>query len=242
MPTAEQIAESLDPWPDDPLGGWPAWAFSNHDAERIANRWNGGDIDPAWAKLMSLLLLSLRGNIFLYQGEELGLPQAHVPFERLQDPEALANWPHTMGRDGARTPMPWVADHPLGGFSTAEPWLPMDPHHLPLAVEAQEADPESVLHWTRRLVCLRHESPALLNGSIRFLDAPEGVLAFVRESTDETLLGVFNLGESTVTWTPPHTELGEVLVAIPGESAEAPRTLPIASGYLARCTILAPQP
>lgn len=242
MPTAEQIAESLDPWPDDPTEGWPAWAFSNHDAERIANRWNGGQVDPDWARLMGLLLLSLRGNIFLYQGEELGLPQAQVPFERLQDPEALANWPHTLGRDGARTPMPWVSDHPLGGFSSAEPWLPMDPHHLPLAVAAQEDDPGSLLHWTRRLVRLRHASPALLTGTLRFLKAPEGVLAFVREHEEECVAGVFNLGEAPVAWTSPGYDFNEVLASVPvapeaGTPASVPGRLAAASGYLARCAI-----
>lgn len=241
MPTAEQVIESLDPWPDDPLEGWPAWAFSNHDSERIANRWNDGELDAAWARLMGLILLSLRGNIFIYQGEELGLPQAEVPFERLQDPEALANWPHTMGRDGARTPLPWVSDHALGGFSSAEPWLPMDPHHLPLAVAEQEDDPVSTLNWFRRLIRLRHESPALLGGTLRFLKAPRGVLAFARELDaapgNDCVVGVFNLGEKAVTWTPETTGDATVLAAVSAveDGGALPRKLTPASGYLARC-------
>src|SRR3546814_7208559 len=63
-----------------------------------------------------MLLLALRGNAFLYQGEELGLPTAAVPFDRLQDPDAILNWPVTLGRDGARTPMPWIGGAPMRAF------------------------------------------------------------------------------------------------------------------------------
>ncbi|MEL6663662.1 MAG: alpha-glucosidase, partial [Pseudomonadota bacterium] len=77
----------------------------------------------------------------IYQGEELGLPQAHVPFEQLKDPEAIANWPHTLGRDGARTPFPWVAQSASAGFSASEDtWLPMDPAHGAMALDRQNAD------------------------------------------------------------------------------------------------------
>jgi glycosidase len=127
-----------------------------------------------------LLLMALRGNVFLYQGEELGLPQAEVPFDRLVDPEAIANWPETLGRDGARTPMPWRADAPYAGFSTAEPWLPVDPRHPPLAVDHQHTDSASMLNLTRRLIALRRREPALRLGALRFLDAPVPLLAFDR--------------------------------------------------------------
>lgn len=242
MPTPKQIVDSLGQWPEDARDGWPAWAFSNHDAIRIANRWNGGDIDPAWARLMGLLLLSLRGNIFIYQGEELGLPQAEVPFERLQDPEAIANWPHDMGRDGARTPMPWVADDPLGGFSDAEPWLPVDPRHLPLAVAAQENDPEATLAWFRTLIRLRHDTPALRLGSLAFLEAPEPILAFRREHEGEVVFGAFNLGDEAADWRPDGDLSLEAMMSVGLPKAEkgdpgdpgVPVTLPPASGYLAR--------
>ena len=150
-----------------------------------------------------LLLLCLRGNVFIYQGEELGLPQAEVPFDRLQDPEAIANWPQTLGRDGARTPLPWAADRPQAGFSTVEPWLPVDPRHLALAVDRQEADPASMLHATRRLIALRKAHPALARGDMRLLDAPDGAICFERALGGERLLCVFNLGLDPVDWTPP---------------------------------------
>jgi alpha-glucosidase len=142
-------------WPDQQGEGWPSWTFSNHDAPRAVSRWAQGRDRKAFAEMALLLLVCLRGNVFVYQGEELGLPQAEVPFERLVDPEAIANWPETLGRDGARTPMPWHAAQTNAGFSTVEPWLPVDPRHLPLAVDAQEADPASTLQVARRMIGLR---------------------------------------------------------------------------------------
>jgi alpha-glucosidase len=153
-----------------------------------------------------LLLMCLRGNVFVYQGEELGLPQAEVPFERLVDPEAIANWPQTLGRDGARTPIPWTASAPNAGFSTVEPWLPVDPRHLKLAVNAQEADPEATLHVARRLIALRKAHPALRLGGLDLIEGPHDLLVFERYergADGERLLCVFNLSHETLDWTPP---------------------------------------
>ncbi|WP_444965561.1 alpha-amylase family glycosyl hydrolase, partial [Salmonella enterica] len=77
------------------------------------------------------------------QGEELGITQVDIPFEKLQDPEAIANWPLTLSRDGARTPLPWAADAAQAGFSTAEPWLPVGDENIARAVDAQEGDAAS---------------------------------------------------------------------------------------------------
>jgi alpha-glucosidase len=173
---------------------WPSWAFSNHDVPRVVSRWNPGGDPRAFAKILTAVLTCLRGTAFLYQGEELGLPQAEVPFERLQDPEAKAFWPVYHSRDGARTPMPWVPDSPGAGFSAAEPWLPVDPRHYPLAVALQEADPTSVLEFTRRFLAWRRQRCALRIGDIMFLDAPDPVLVFLRRSAAERLICAFNLG------------------------------------------------
>ncbi|MBL8659281.1 MAG: alpha glucosidase [Rhodospirillales bacterium] len=178
---------------------WPSWAFSNHDVVRVATRWGRSAADPgAFAKLMLALLTSLRGTVFLYQGEELGLPHAEVPFDRLQDPEGKTFWPRHKGRDGARTPMPWLADAPHAGFSSSEPWLPIDPRHPPLAVDAQEADPDSVLAFARHFLAWRNRQAALIGGDIRFLDTAEPVLAFVRGEAEAATLCVFNLGDADV--------------------------------------------
>ena len=219
------IRETMNLWPGAQGEGWPSWAFSNHDAPRVVSRWLAGRDPQAVARLTMLLLASLRGNIFLYQGEELGLPQAEVPFERLQDPEAIANWPSTLGRDGTRTPMPWAAEARHAGFSEAEPWLPVDPAHLPLAVDRQQDDPASMLNLTRRLIALRKRFPALRTGGLAFFDAPEPLLAFVRSEGDERLLCVFNLGGAAADWPVPDgwrivEQVGEPLQPLSGYVAE----------------------
>lgn len=190
-------------WPGIEGEGWPSWSFSNHDAPRALSRWAEGRDPKAFAEMALLLLMCLRGNVFVYQGEELGLPQAEVPFERLVDPEAIANWPDTLGRDGARTPMPWKSDNGFAGFSEHEPWLPVDPRHRALAVEVQEKDPNSTLHLARRLIALRHSHPALRTGAMTMLKDAGELLLFRREDDGETLLCAFNLGHDPIAWTPP---------------------------------------
>lgn len=188
------IRQALGTWAGLDGEGWPSWAFSNHDAPRHLSRWHdGGDRDD-FARMALLLLASLRGNVFLYQGEELGLPQAHVPFDRLQDPDAIANWPKTLGRDGARTPMPWTAGAPHSGFSPSEPWLPVDPAHDGLAVDLQERDSGSTLAFARRAVAARARHPALRAGALDFVEVPAPILAFERAIGDERMLCLFNLG------------------------------------------------
>ena len=201
--TPRLIEETMALWPGEAGEGWPSWAFSNHDAPRVVSRWLGGRDPAGFARQAMLLLIALRGNVFLYQGEELGLPQADVPFERLQDPEAIANWPATLGRDGARTPMPWAAEAPHAGFSSAEPWLPVDAAHRPLAVDRQEAEPESMLHFTRRLIALRKARPALRLGALRPVAVPSPLLAFERGEGPDRLLCAFNLGDETPDWALP---------------------------------------
>lgn len=177
--------------------GWPTWVFSNHDAPRVADRWHVTSDTDTQAVLFNAVLLTLRGSICLYQGEELGLPQAEVPFERLRDPEAIANWPDTLGRDGARTPIPWVADDAYAGFSTVEPWLPVDQRHRDRALDRQRLSARSVYSMTRQLLRLRRAHPALVRGSIRYLEAPDGVLAYERAGDGERLVCVFNLGRES---------------------------------------------
>lgn len=229
--SAQVVRAAIQEWPGGPDEGWPSWAFSNHDAPRHVTRWGEGRDRDRLARLTMLLLTSLRGNIFIYQGEELGLPQAHVPFERLRDPEAIANWPLTLGRDGARTPMPWNARDPWGGFSQVEPWLPMDPAHLPVSVEVQEGDPGSMLQWTRGILRLRHDHPAIRHGDVAIVDTPANVLAFERISDDERLLCVFNLTDDPIAWSPPAGAGDGLLVEIGGAGTGG---LPPLSGYIMR--------
>jgi alpha-glucosidase len=182
--------------------GWPAWSLSNHDVIRFPTRLAGDDAQRT--KLLIALLLSLRGTPFLYQGDELGLPHAEVPFDRLRDPEAIAFWPHGIGRDGARTPMPWLRGANMAGFTeTSDAWLPLDPRHCELAADAQEGDPNSVLTFTREMIAFRRKSPALSGGDFHALQAPELLLAFERAAPAQSLLCLFNLGASSLEYQLP---------------------------------------
>ncbi len=227
--TAERVAETTARWPGAEGEGWPAWTFSNHDTPRVASRWAGTHDTRTTARLAMLLLMTLRGNVFLYQGEELGLPQAEVPFERLVDPEAIANWPMTLGRDGARTPMPWISDGPWGGFSEVEPWLPMDPRHLELAVSTQTGDEHAMLALTRRLIALRKTSPALATGRMTIVEVDGPRLVFRREADGQALLCVFNLGDSPIQISVPD---GASLVAGVNGGEDAAGQLPAWSGQI----------
>ena len=198
--TAAAVREALENWQSG--GSWPSWAFENHDAPRAVSRWAAPGQADAFARMKMLLLAALRGNIFLYYGEELGLDQVEIAFEDLQDPEAIANWPRTLSRDGARTPMPWEAQAPQLGFTTGKPWLPVGPNHAKLAIDVQNADAGSLLAWTRQVLALRNASPALRTGDIAFLDAPADLLAFEREGEGERLLCLFNLGDTGRHFTP----------------------------------------
>ena len=197
------VREGAEAWDGRGDQGWPSWTFSNHDAPRAISRWAQGRDPKAYAEMAMLLLMCLRGNVFIYYGEELGLPQAEVPFERLTDPEAITNWPQTLGRDGARTPMPWQADRPQAGFSSVEPWLPLDPRHAALAADRQEADATSMLHATRRLIAFRKSQPALMWGDMAMLDVGPNLLSFERTHGNQRLICVFNLGHQPVPWTLP---------------------------------------
>jgi alpha-glucosidase len=175
-------------------GGWACWSFSNHDCVRAVTRWGRGVLDPAFPKLLMGLLPSLKGSFCIYQGEELGLTEADVPFERLTDPYGIAFWPDFKGRDGCRTPMPWSRDGVHGGFSTVEPWLPMPAAHLALAEDRQALDPHSTLAFTRQFLAWRRTQPALRSGDLRFLKTPDPLLAFERRGSDGAVVACFNLG------------------------------------------------
>jgi alpha-glucosidase len=232
--TAERVRQVLQGWPGAPQEGWPSWAFSNHDAPRVVSRWEAGVNQAQRARLFALLQFSLRGNIFLYQGEELGLPQADVPFDKLQDPEAIANWPNTLDRDGARTPMPWERNSEYAGFSSEEPWLPVDSAHKLLAVDSQEDDSKSVLSFFRELIHLRSSSPALRRGNLEFLDAPDSLLAFTRDWGEEMAWCVFNLGEEPINWTPQFDAAVQVCarVGIEDSGDGVPGSLGAYCGYV----------
>lgn len=185
--------------------GWVCWSFSNHDVERALSRWNPrkgeAEPEPAFARLLMALLLSLRGSVSLYQGEELGLTEAQLAAEDLRDPFGIAYWPEFRGRDGCRTPMPWVAAEPHGGFTTAPaPWLPVPSSHRAQAVDVHEEDAEALLHAFRRFLSWRRSQPALIRGRLHPLPVSEPLLGFLREHESERVLALFNLSDGPVTF------------------------------------------
>ena len=202
--------------------GWPCWSFSNHDVERAVSRWSPagrGTPDPRFARLLAALLLSLRGSVCLYQGEELGLPEAELALEDIRDPFGLTYWPEFRGRDGSRTPMPWQAAAPQAGFSSGKPWLPVPAAHHPLAVDRQEADPDSLLHTWRRLLRQRQAQPALVRGAQRALDLPAPLAGLVRDYAGQRILAVFNLSRAPVRFNGPLLEGAVPLPDVTGQGA-----------------------
>lgn len=190
--------------------GWVCWAFSNHDVVRHVSRWTRpGESPDAVAKFSIALLSCLRGSICLYQGEELGLEEAELAYEDLRDPVGIRFWPGVKGRDGCRTPMVWQAEAENAGFSTAKPWLPVPLAHRGRAVDIQDGEGGSVLAAYRSILALRKRHPALIAGSIRFLEAEGDVLAFIRQQEDERLLCVFNFAAEPANWALP-AEIGDV--------------------------------
>lgn len=221
--TPQLVADTQAKWPDAPGTGWPSWAFENHDAPRALSRWCSLEHAESFARMKAMLLAALRGNVILYQGEELGLTQVEIPFEQIQDPEAIVNWPLTLSRDGARTPMPWQVQSAQGGFTTGTPWLPLGAENLARAVDRQDADPHSLLHLTRDLLVLRRSHPALRLGDFTVLHAGTDVLAIRRRVDDTSVIGVFNMGPRQAAWPAAAPTGGGVLLAVNGA---APWSLP----------------
>jgi alpha-glucosidase len=152
-----------------PAGAWPSWALANHDRPRIVTRLGS----PLRARVAAAVQLTLRGVPCIYQGDELGLADAHVPADRVVDPG---------GRDGCRAPLPWTTDD-RGGWPDSA-WLPAPPDAAERSVAAQQADPTSTANLYRRLLTLRSTTPALVRGEQRVLGpedgVPDGVLGFER--------------------------------------------------------------
>ncbi len=183
--------------------GWACWAFSNHDVVRHITRWGEGISDKqGYAKMLNALLLTLRGSACIYQGEELGLPEADLQFEDLQDPYGIQFWPEFKGRDGCRTPMVWDGSN-FGGFSTAKPWLPVPPEHLPLSVAAEATDDASVMKQYARFLAFRKEHPAFAKGEIAFTLEDGPVLGFERKFGNETIVCYFNMSSGPETVAKP---------------------------------------
>ena len=219
--TPALVAAAQASWPDGPETGWPSWAFENHDAPRALSRWCAVDDQAAFGRMKMALLASLRGNPIVYQGEELGLTQVDIPFDQLQDPEAIANWPLTLSRDGARTPMPWQAQAEQGGFTTGAPWLPLGAENLARAADRQDRDPDSLLNLTRTLLHLRRSHPALREGSFTVLHADDARLVVRRSGADAAVVCGFNFGGAAMPWPAGIAPAGRIIAAVNGADTQA---------------------
>lgn len=188
------------------------WVLSSHDAIRHLTRYGGGEVGQRRSRAAALLLLALPGPAYVYQGEELGLPEVHVPDEAIQDPLHERSGGRERGRDGARVPLPWSGAAPPYGFCPegVRPWLPMPADWAPLTVEAQSRDPHSMLALYRAALACRRATPALRGASgLRWLDDDPECLAFERTGAGgDRLVCAVNVGSRPVPRPP-----GEVLVA-----------------------------
>ncbi|WP_256103961.1 glycoside hydrolase family 13 protein [Streptomyces sp. ODS05-4] len=202
-----------------PVGAPATWVLCNHDVTRTVTRYGRADtgfdfaaktfgtptdlaLGARRARAAALLTLALPGSVYVYQGEELGLPEADIPLDRIEDPMHFRSGGADPGRDGCRVPLPWTAAAPYAGFgSRTEPWLPQPAGWDAYAADRQAADPDSMLTLYRTALALRRAEPALGDGPLTWLPAPEGVLAF-RRSPD--LLCLVNLGPGPAPL-PPHT-------------------------------------
>ncbi len=203
--TPERIVETFDALEAAAPDGWACWAFSNHDVTRHITRWGLSD---GAAKAYATLLMCLRGSACLYQGEELGLPEADIAFEDLQDPYGKEFWPEFKGRDGCRTPMVWQSDNQTGGFSAGKPWLPVPAEHLRHAGAKGEG---SLFAHYRAAIALRHQHPALRRGAQYDLTAKGDLLTFIREDGPETLFCAFNLGDQPISLVIPKGKWRSIL-------------------------------
>ncbi|WP_431946324.1 glycoside hydrolase family 13 protein [Actinacidiphila sp. bgisy167] len=163
------------------VGAPTTWVLSNHDVVRHVTRYGGGVAGLRRARAAALLMLALPGSVYVYQGEELGLPEVtDLPDEVRQDPSFFRDTGQDGMRDGCRVPIPWTVDGASHGFGPAGSWLPQPARWGELSVQAQSGDPNSTLELYRSALRLRRELPGLGDGPMRWLDAPEGVLAFSR--------------------------------------------------------------
>ncbi|MGP3979510.1 glycoside hydrolase family 13 protein [Streptomyces sp. KR80] len=163
------------------VGAPTTWVLSNHDVVRHTTRYGGGEPGLRRARAAALLMLALPGSTYVYQGEELGLPEVvDLPDEVRQDPAFFRGTGQDGTRDGCRVPIPWSGEEAPYGFGPGGSWLPQPAEWRELSVEAQSGDPRSTLELYRSALALRRRLPGLGDGEMSWLDAPDGVLALSR--------------------------------------------------------------
>jgi alpha-glucosidase len=205
------------------VGAPATWVLSNHDVVRHATRYGGGEVGTRRARAAALMQLALPGPAYIYQGDELGLPNVELPEEVLQDPVWERSGHTDRGRDGERVPIPWAGDQPPYDFSTGpSTWLPMPAGWADLTVEAQLEDPASTLSLYRRALEIRRDHPAMSGDGVEWFGAPPGCMAFRRTGG---LVCALNAGTSPVPLPP-----GEVLLS--SGSLDGGHLLPDSAAWL----------
>jgi alpha-glucosidase len=206
-----------------PVGAPATWVLSNHDVTRPVTRYGREDSGFAFerkrfgtptdlalgtrrARAAALLTAALPGCLYIYQGDELGLPEVELPTDVLQDPMHYRSGGIDPGRDGCRVPLPWSGSAAPYGFGTASgtgTWLPQPADWAALTVEAESADPHSMLALYRAAISVRRDSAELRSESLAWLELGEQAIAFRR---GEGFVSVTNLGPAPLAL-PPHREL-----------------------------------
>jgi alpha-glucosidase len=172
-------------------GSWPNYVLGNHDTRRPATRLAKSEDDER-LKVINAMLLTLRGTPFLYYGDEIGMRDIRVSKKELQDPVGIHYWPLPVGRDGCRSPMQWT-DGEFAGFSDSQPWLKVNPDKSTRNVSAQKSDPESLYHFTRRLIHLRKENEALRRGLyMPLIYYPRSLMTYLRKTDEQSVLVALN--------------------------------------------------
>ncbi len=167
------------------VGAPTTWVLSNHDVVRHTTRYGGGAQGLRRARAAALLMLALPGSTYVYQGEELGLPEVtDLPSEVRQDPAFFRAAGQDGFRDGCRVPIPWTPDGPSYGFGDGGSWLPQPAGWGELSVAAQTGDPQSTLELYRSAIALRRHVP---DGPMQWLPGPDGLLALTRQGLVCTL-------------------------------------------------------
>ncbi|WP_158970545.1 alpha-amylase family glycosyl hydrolase [Paraglaciecola sp. L3A3] len=225
----EHITATVQQLESQLTDGWPCWAISNHDVARVVSRWGKDHAQSKQlAKMFTALVTSLRGSVCSYQGEELGLEEAEVQFDELQDPFGIEFWPTFKGRDGCRTPMPWNESKEHAGFSQNKPWLPVTKSHQALSVDVQINDPTSSLVFYQNWLKWRAQQDILKQGEIEFVDLHSEVLCFYRKHLNQTWLMCFNLSAK------------ETVLVLPDDSQQIQLEFDIQQGQQSEKTLKLP--
>jgi len=211
--------------------GWNSLFLGNHDLPRTVSRWgDDGKYRVESAKMLAAMCHGMQGTPYIYQGEELGMTNIRLPIEEYDDleirnmyregvaqgraPEELMRAIYARGRDNARTPMQW-SNEANAGFSTAKPWLPVNPNYPAINAEAALADPDSVFYFYQKLIALRKAYPVFRDGDFTLLEPEDETrFAYLRRTEDEALLVVCNFTAETLPDVcPEEFRGGEVLLA-----------------------------